>query len=207
MPVAPCRWISAVGTSRWSVIRDRGWSLEQFDRLVLANDSVYGPLFPLDEMWSSFEGADMYGAIECLERGQHLQSFFLAWDLNSRTRPFLNDFWNGFQYVVDKDILIRRHEIGLSKRARNAGLSIKPFVSAASIESACRRVPAHQWADKLALSQPSTTRLLLLGRPDRALAIPVPEDGSARVLTIRGTTPWLTSAISSSSAPTIRTHS
>ena len=142
----------------WSVIRDRGWSLDQFDRLVLANDSVYGPLFPLDEMWSSFEGADMYGAIECLERGQHLQSFFLAWDLNSRTRPFLNDFWNGFQYVVDKDILIRRHEIGLSRRARNAGLSIKPFVSAASIDSACRRVPEHQWADKL--SEPAINHSL-----------------------------------------------
>ena len=34
----------------WSILRNRGWSLEQFDRLVVTNDSVYGPLFSLDEM-------------------------------------------------------------------------------------------------------------------------------------------------------------
>jgi lipopolysaccharide biosynthesis protein len=141
----------------WSILRQHGWSLEHFDRLVVANDSVYGPLFPLDEMWSSFEGADMYGAIECLERGQHLQSFLLAWDLNSRTRPFLNDFWDRFQYVVDKDLLIRRYEIGLSKRARKAGLSIRPFVSAADIKAAYGRAPEHQWARTLAKPRPNNT--------------------------------------------------
>src|SRR5882757_4134520 len=30
----------------WCILRSNGWSLDQFDRLVLANDSVYGPLFP-----------------------------------------------------------------------------------------------------------------------------------------------------------------
>ena len=143
----------------WSILRNRGWSLEQFDRLVVTNDSVYGPLFSLDEMWSSFEGADMYGAIESMQRGQHLQSFFLAWDLNSRTRPFLNDFWNGFQYVVDKANLIRKYEVGLSKRSRKAGLSIKPFVSASAAKAAHGRAPAHQWADTLAGPRPNNTLL------------------------------------------------
>lgn len=130
----------------WNILRQHGWSLDQFDRFVLANDSVYGPLFPLEDMWSTFEGADMYGAIESLEKAPHLQSFFLAWDLNSRTRPFLNDFWNRFQYIVDKHILIRRYEVGLSKRARKAGLGIKPFVSASTIEATYGRSPGHQWA-------------------------------------------------------------
>src|ERR1700733_8292339 len=80
----------------WVILRERGWSLDQFDRLVITNDSVYGPLFPIEEMWSSFHDADMYGAIESVVQGPHLQSFFLAWDLNARTRRFLNDFWNGF---------------------------------------------------------------------------------------------------------------
>ena len=92
----------------------------------------------------------MYGAIESREHGRHLQSFFLAWDLNSRTRPFLTDFWDGFQYIVDKYRLIRRYEIGLSTRARKAGLSMKAFVPADAIEAAFERAPAHQWADRLA---------------------------------------------------------
>lgn len=134
----------------WKLLRERGWSLDHFDRLVLANDSVYGPLFPLEEMWDSFRDADMYGSIESLEHGSHLQSFFLAWDLNSRTRPFLNDFWENFRYIVNKQRLIQRCEIGLSRRARNAGLRIKPFVSAAAVSDAQQRVPDHQWSKKFA---------------------------------------------------------
>ena len=109
---------------------------------------MFGPLFPIEEMWSSFHDADMYGAIENTQMVPHLQSFFLAWDLNSRTRPFLNDFWNDFQYVVHKGTLIWRYEIGLSKRARKAGLSVKPFVSAATIKTTYGRSSAHLWASR-----------------------------------------------------------
>ncbi|HET9890751.1 MAG TPA: rhamnan synthesis F family protein [Mycobacterium sp.] len=119
----------------WCILRQRGWSLDQFDHFVLANDSVFGPLFPLEEMWSSFRGADMYGAIENTQIVPHLQSFFLAWDLNSRTRPFLNDLWDGFQYATHKGTLIWRYEVGLSRRARKAGLSVKPFIAAETIRT------------------------------------------------------------------------
>ncbi|BBX61126.1 hypothetical protein MSAS_03000 [Mycobacterium saskatchewanense] len=132
----------------WCILQQHGWSLDQFDRFAVANDSVYGPLFPIEEMWSSFRGADMYGAIESLEQAPHLQSFFLAWDLNSRTRPMLNDFWRRFQYIVDKYKLIQRYELGLSERARRAGLTIKPFVSAAAIQAAYGRSPEHQWVSR-----------------------------------------------------------
>jgi lipopolysaccharide biosynthesis protein len=132
----------------WCILRRRGWSLDHFDRFVIANDSVFGPLFPIEEMWSSFHDADMYGAIENSQMIPHLQSFLLAWDLNSRTRPFLNDFWNDFQYVVHKGTAIWRYEIGLSKRARKAGLSVKPFVSAAAIRTTYGSSSAHLWASR-----------------------------------------------------------
>ena len=132
----------------WCILRQRGWSLDQFDRFVIANDSVFGPLFPLEEMWSSFHDADMYGAIENTQMVRHLQSFFLAWDLNSRTRPFLEDFWNEFKYIVHKGTLIWRYEIGLSKRARKAGLSVKPFVSAATIKTTYVPSSTLLWASR-----------------------------------------------------------
>lgn len=132
----------------WSLLKQRGWSLDQFDRLVLANDSVFAPIFPLDEMWRTFHDADMYGAIESGEFGAHLQSFFLAWDLNCRTRAFLHHFWENFHYVVDKVNLVDQYEIGLTRRARQAGLSIKPFLSEAMIRQAYERAPDHEWAGK-----------------------------------------------------------
>jgi lipopolysaccharide biosynthesis protein len=122
----------------WCILKQRGWSLNQFDRFVVANDSVFGPLFPLEEMWDTFHGADMYGAIENTQMFSHLQSFFLAWDLNSRTRPFLSDLWDEFQYTVHKGALIWRYEVGLSRRARTAGLRVKPFVPAAAIRTSSR---------------------------------------------------------------------
>jgi lipopolysaccharide biosynthesis protein len=143
----------------WWILRERGWSLDQFDRFVITNDSVYGPLFPIEEMWGSFHEADMYGAIENTEQKPHVQSFFLAWDLNSRTRPFLNDEWNGFQYVVDKLLLIRRYEVGLSTRAREAGLSIKPFLSVNTIKATSERLPAHQWSQRLSWPRPPNTTI------------------------------------------------
>jgi lipopolysaccharide biosynthesis protein len=143
----------------WCILRERGWSLDQFDRLVITNDSVYGPLFPIEEMWGSFHDADMYGAIENTEPKPHLQSFFLAWDLNSRTRPFLNSEWNGFQYVVDKLLLIRRYEVGLSTRAYKAGLSVKPFLSVAAIKATSERLPAHQWSQRLSWQRPPNTTI------------------------------------------------
>lgn len=114
----------------WNILKESGWPLEHFDRFVIANDSVFGPLYPIEEMWDSFHGADMYGAIESLEQVRHLQSFFLVWDLNPRTRPFLEDFWNGFEYTVNKWDLIKKYELGLSIQARQAGLVTKPFLSA-----------------------------------------------------------------------------
>ena len=143
----------------WCILRERGWSLDQFDRLIVANDSVYGPLFPLEEMLSSFHDADMYGAIESIQQSPHLQSFFLAWDLNERTRPFLNDFWNDFEYVVDKLLLIRRYEVGISRRARRAGLSIKPFLSVDTIRATYGISPAHQRSRTMSRKRPVNTTI------------------------------------------------
>ncbi|MBV8787293.1 MAG: hypothetical protein JOZ00_11460 [Mycobacterium sp.] len=134
----------------WCILRQRGWSLDQFDRLVFANDSVFGPLFPLEEMWNSFHDADMYGPVENTQMAPHLQSFFLAWDLNPRTRSFLEGFWNDFSYVVHKGTLVWRYEVGLSKRARNAGLTVKPFVSADTIKTTYGRSSTRPWTDRSA---------------------------------------------------------
>ena len=106
----------------------------------------------------------------------HLQSFFLAWDLNARTRPFLNDFWDDFQYVVDKQLLIRRYEVGISTRARSAGLSHQTVPR--------RRTPSGQamgshrhmiGPDDVLEEAIRQQRHLLLGRPDRAPPVSFPQ--------------------------------
>jgi lipopolysaccharide biosynthesis protein len=126
----------------WCLLRQASWSLDDFDCIVLANDSVYGPLFPLTEMWDTFHDADMYGAIASTEEGLHLQSFFLAFDINPKTRGFLNKFWNQFEHINAAHV-IERYELGISNSARTAGLRIKPFITATAAQAAYALAPTY----------------------------------------------------------------
>ncbi len=125
-------------------MKRRGWQLEAFDQFLLANDSVYGPLFDLQEMFSRFEGADMYGVTESKEQFTHLQSYFLLWDLNPKTRSFIEDFWREFRYVVRKQELINRCELGLSQRAKRGSLRQKVYISDAEARTAAAQHGHHQ---------------------------------------------------------------
>jgi lipopolysaccharide biosynthesis protein len=128
----------------WQQMKRRGWQLEAFDQFLLANDSVYGPLFDLQEMFSAFEGADMYGVTESKEQCPHLQSYFLLWNLNPKTRSFIEAFWREFRYVVRKRELIKRCELGLSQRARRCGLRQKAYISDAEARTAAAQHGHHQ---------------------------------------------------------------
>jgi lipopolysaccharide biosynthesis protein len=62
----------------------------------------------------------------------------------------MTDFWNRFQYIASKARLIRRYEVGLSQQALEAGLTIKPYITEATVRSALPLAAGHQWAEKLA---------------------------------------------------------
>lgn len=128
----------------WRQMKQKGWQLESFDQFLLVNDSVYGPLFDLQEMFSQFVGADMYGVTESREQGPHLQSYFLLWNLNQKTRSFIEAFWRDFRYVVRKQELIKRCELGLSEQARNWGLVQKAYISDAEARQAAELQVDHE---------------------------------------------------------------
>lgn len=120
----------------WELMKRKGWTLESFDQFLLANDSVYGPLFDLNAMFSRFVGADMYGVTESREISLHLQSYFLMWDLNPKTHAFIEAFWRDFRYVVRKQALINRYELGISQQARRWGLRQLAYISDAEARQA-----------------------------------------------------------------------
>ncbi len=146
----------------WQQMLRRGWKLEDFQQFILANDSVYGPLFPLQEMLDTFTGADMYGMTESNERGNHLQSFFLVWDIRAKTTKFLRDFWRSFRYVVQKQKLIDRYETGISRRARKKGLRLKAYAPDVDVRAAFeRRRGTHEHAGRIVAGEPANNTLLL----------------------------------------------
>jgi hypothetical protein len=107
----------------WWLAVQNGW-LDDYDRVVFADDSVYGPLYPLTQMWDSFTGADVYTAAENT-------SFFVAVELNERTLSFLN--------VNDEGNIIGN--------ALVVGLHVEPYLSAEKAHAAIQQSPAAPWSD------------------------------------------------------------
>jgi hypothetical protein len=94
------------------------------EMVLIVNDSVYGPLAPLDETLAKidFAQADVWGATESWQRRYHLQSFFLAAGRNALESEAWKRFWSRVRPVKSKFWVIREYEIGLTRRLITAGL-------------------------------------------------------------------------------------
>jgi hypothetical protein len=93
-------------------------------QLLLVNDSVYGPICPLDEMLSriDFDAADFWGATESWQGRFHLQSFFLAFGPRVMRDRAWARFWERVRPVASKPWVITRYEVGLTQQLLRAGL-------------------------------------------------------------------------------------
>lgn len=89
---------------------------DRIERLILVNDSTYGPLFPLSETLQAAEAmeVDAFGITDSWEHGYHLQSYFVLFFPNALRSVAFNKFWSRFPNVSDKGWLIRNGEIRMS---------------------------------------------------------------------------------------------
>lgn len=106
--------------------------LADYERVILANDSVYGPLcslrYILDEMSST--KSDVWSITDSWEHGYHLQSYFLV----VRDCVFLDDrFWQ-FVYRIGylhrtKRSVIRDYEVKLTRYMLRLGFGAEAWIS------------------------------------------------------------------------------
>ena len=94
--------------------------------LILANDSVYGPLRPLDDMIAQFDfsQADLWGATESWQARYHLQSYLLAAGPKLLRHPAWAKFWEQVQPVPNKRWVIARYEVGITQWMMREGLRV-----------------------------------------------------------------------------------
>jgi lipopolysaccharide biosynthesis protein len=92
-------------------------------RLLLANDSVYGPIgdlkSALDRLTS--KNADFYGMVESLQMATHLQSWFLLFEPWVVRHEAFKWFWEQPFGTMSKKQIIAQGEVGLSRRLVAAG--------------------------------------------------------------------------------------
>ena len=98
------------------------------ERLLLTNDSVYGPFAPLPDFLQRLEGrpADIWGAIESSAFGRHLQSWFLLLTQKAHRSPAFRELLREpIEPTLSKWALVQRYEIGLSRAWLDAGLHLE----------------------------------------------------------------------------------
>jgi hypothetical protein len=114
--------------------------------LLLANDSVYGPLHKLAPMLNriDFTHADVWSVTDSWQHRFHLQSFFLAFGPQAFKHEAFSRFWRSVRNVRSKDWVVRRYEVGLSRLLIAAGLRCKAVWSYVELIELLRRAAAEE---------------------------------------------------------------
>lgn len=112
----------------------------QYDEVIFANDSTFGPITDIGQFLSRSEqlGADLWGATVNRQFRPHVQSYFMAFRRVLITSGFARQFWNSVHEVSDKNTLIWQFEVGLSDRVQAAGFKIGAVADLGSVTPAAR---------------------------------------------------------------------
>lgn len=105
-------------------------NLKEVEQLILCNDSCFGPLFPLSDIFVQMTSkpADFWGMSTNSRPQFHLQSYFLVFKYNVINSEVFNLFWNGVQTLKSKDQIVFDYEVGLSQQLISAGFSTETFL-------------------------------------------------------------------------------
>jgi lipopolysaccharide biosynthesis protein len=96
---------------------------QQFDEIVCANDSVYGPLSDLSPVMadSRVAAADFWGMVMSAQRGDHVQSWFFAMRRPVIESRAFREFWESVEPQSSKEQVIDHYEVGLTEAFAGAG--------------------------------------------------------------------------------------
>ncbi|GEM_PF-3801045 len=113
--------------SAWKESLERvGWDrLSEFDTVVLANDSCFGPVCPLEPVFDRMEhGENDFWALSDYPDAAfpyHLQSFFLAFRRPVVASTAFRAFWDRVAAATNVQDVIDRYESRLTSYLRDAG--------------------------------------------------------------------------------------
>lgn len=126
-----------------------GWDqLSEYDELVLANDTVFGPVYPFSEMFETMQSRnlDFWGitrhykandeSFDC-EYGylpEHIQSYFMVFRKKfMKTSEFLT-YWKNLPLMKTYKDAVGKHEICFTKRFTDLGFKADTYVDTSDME-------------------------------------------------------------------------
>ncbi len=144
-------------------------NLDNYEKLIFTNDSIYGPFFNLNNIISYGEKhhLDMWGATDSYMIKYHIQSYFIVFSRSLFLHPLFKKFWNRVYNLGLKNNIIIRYEIGMSQYFLKHGFKLSAYCSCPILENHMNHDPSHHSWDKLILNDqyPFIKRMLIRNNP------------------------------------------
>jgi rhamnosyltransferase len=129
---------------------DVGWdNLAAFDEIILANNTVFGPLFPFRRVFQEMAARDIdfWGLTRHYEHEQdptgcnpygftpeHIQSYFCAFRRSLVTQPAFQDYWDNLPDLPRYQDAVGRHETYFTRHFADLGFRFDTFVDAGNLK-------------------------------------------------------------------------
>jgi lipopolysaccharide biosynthesis protein len=148
----------------WKQGIESAGSLDGYRRLLLTNDSIYGPIFPLEDLPELLP--DDQAAILGLTGSrpgmltEHLQSYFLMFNKPAFNGDWFRRFLQSIRCLRLYNSVVYWCEIGLSRRAAKAGVRLIPYTNnaqAVRIAIAEEKCPDYWQSPSMTVTNPTFT--------------------------------------------------
>ncbi|ANW96823.1 hypothetical protein AXE80_11265 [Wenyingzhuangia fucanilytica] len=104
--------------------------LKNYDWLILANDSCYGPFYELEPIFLEMESKklDYWGfSHNTIDLSPHIQSYFVALNKDTFTSKVFKDFILSIKKQSVRRNIIIKYEHGLTTNLKNAGFNYNTY--------------------------------------------------------------------------------
>lgn len=123
--------------------------LAGFDEVIICNDTLYGPLYPLNEMFEKMNstdvdfwgltnfhgvGFDPFGTVEYGYLPKHIQSFFMVFRKSLVESSEFQNFWSKFPVVNGYEQAIGLFEASFTKRFEDYGFKWAVYADSGDLE-------------------------------------------------------------------------
>ncbi|WP_294539542.1 rhamnan synthesis F family protein [uncultured Rhodoblastus sp.] len=123
------------------VLRSEALDRRSIEELLLLNDSVLGPIRPLEPMFKVMRATEgLWGLTDSDQSGAHLQTYFLLVRGRAAVKAVVS-FFDSLRLSSDKEETIRRGELQFSRRIANAGVPVFAFFGRRQVEAAALEDP------------------------------------------------------------------
>jgi lipopolysaccharide biosynthesis protein len=100
-----------------------------FDKYIITNDSVYGPLANLEKLITKIDegNIDALGITDSWQQAYHLQSYFLILNKKVISHKSVIYFWRNILFSNNKKFIIKKYEVGFSQLLLSLGFKIEAY--------------------------------------------------------------------------------